>query len=60
MEKNMFIKQLCPYGVVCPCPGDIYMYVTIIFKHIKPLHQSKPNFMLSIVRKCINGQGHMT
>ena len=23
-----------PQGVVCPCPGAIYMYITIIIKHL--------------------------
>ena len=26
-------EKHCPQGFVCPCPGDIYMYITIIFKH---------------------------
>ena len=30
----MFMKKFCPQGVVCPCPGAIYMYMTIIFKHL--------------------------
>ena len=29
----MFMKRFCPQGVVCPCPGAINMYMTIIFKH---------------------------
>ena len=30
--KFMLMKQKCPQGVVCPCPGAIYMYMTIISK----------------------------
>ena len=49
------MKKVCPQGVVCPCPRAIYMYMTMIFKHnlssLKPLGQSRPNFMWSIVRK---------
>ena len=29
----MFTKTFWPQGVVCPCTGAIYMYMTIIFKH---------------------------
>ena len=51
----MFMKKFCPQGVVCPWPGAIYMYMTIIpnisSKDEKLLGQSKPNFMWSIVRK---------
>ena len=32
--KKMFMKKNCPQRVVCPCPGAIYMYMTIIFKHL--------------------------
>ena len=32
--RFMFMKTFCPQGVVCPCPGAIYMYMTIIFKHL--------------------------
>ena len=32
----MFMKNFCPQGVVCPCPGAIYMYIymTIIFEDL--------------------------
>ena len=33
-RKFMFMKNICPQGVVCPCPGAIYMYINIIFKHL--------------------------
>ena len=29
----MFTKTFWPQGVICPCTGAIYMYMTIIFKH---------------------------
>ena len=29
----MFTKTFRPQGVICPCTGAIYMYMTIIFKH---------------------------
>ena len=50
-------------GVCLPPPrGNIHVYYSDIQRSssLKPLGQSKPNFMRSIVRKCINGQGHMT
>ena len=33
-RKFMFMKIFWAQGVVCPCPGAIYMYMTIIFKHL--------------------------
>ena len=34
MDKGfMFKKIFWAQGVVCPCPGAIYMYMTIILKH---------------------------
>ena len=34
MDRILMVmeKKNCPQGVVCPCPGAIYMYMTIIFK----------------------------
>ena len=32
-RKFMFMKIFWAQGVVCPCPGAIYMYMAIIFKH---------------------------
>ena len=33
-RRFMVLEKNCPQGVVCPCPGAIYMYMTIIFKHL--------------------------
>ena len=33
-RKCMFMKIFWAQGAVCPCPGAIYMYMTIIFKHL--------------------------
>ena len=48
----LLMKKIWPQGVVCPCPGAIY------FNHhfqtsspLKPLGQSKPNFMWSLLGK---------
>ena len=30
----MLMKIFWVQGVVCPCPGAIYMYMTIIFKYL--------------------------
>ena len=53
MDKRfMVMTRNCPQRVVCPWPGAIHMYMTIIFKHtLKQLGQSKPNIKWSIVRK---------
>ena len=32
--RFMVMKKKCPQGVVCPFPGAIYMYMTIIFIHL--------------------------
>ena len=48
-RRFMFMKNNVLRGVVCLCPGAIYMYMTIIFK--QPLGQSNSNFMWSIVKK---------
>ena len=29
----MILKKIGPQGLICPHPGAIYMYITIIFKH---------------------------
>ena len=52
-RRFMFTKIFWAQSVVCPCPGAIYMCMTIIFKSssLKPLGQSKPNFMWSTLRK---------
>ena len=46
-------EKVCPQGVVCPCPGAIYVYDRNIqtSSSLKRLGQSEPNFMWSIVRK---------
>ena len=33
-RRFMFMKILSAQRVVCPCPGAIYMCMTIIFKHL--------------------------
>ena len=33
-RRFMFMKIFLPLGVVCPCPGAIYMYMTKIFKDL--------------------------
>ena len=69
MDRRLILmKNFSPWAVVCPCPGAIYMYISIIMKNLpplKPLGQSKPNFIWSILGKgerkfYINGQDHMT
>ena len=33
-KRFMFMKIFWAQRVVCPCPGAIYMCMTIIFKHL--------------------------
>ena len=33
-RKFMFMKIFWAQGSVCPCPGAIYMYITVIFKDL--------------------------
>ena len=50
----LLMKRHWLQGVVCPCPGAIYMYITIITKFpssLKSLCQSNPNFMWSLLGK---------
>ena len=64
--ENLCLEK-CPQGACLPPPlGYMHIYDhNIQTSSLKPLGQSKPNFMWSIVRKGgvkvnINGQGHMT
>ena len=33
-QKIYGYEKNCLQGVVCPCPLAMYMYMTIIFKHV--------------------------
>ena len=63
----LLMKKIWPQGVVCPCPGAIYLYMTTIFKHL--LHWTawpiKAKFYVEPpweggTKVYINGPGHMT
>ena len=64
----MFMKKkLSPGGCLSLPWGYIHVYDHNVqtSSPLKPLGQSKPNFMWRIIKKgamnvCINGQGHMT
>ena len=67
----MFLKRNLRQADVCPClsPGAIYMYMTIIFKHLSEtpwpisakFHVQPPHAPREgITKVCINGLGHMT
>ena len=69
MDRRLMLKEnFSPWGVVCPCPGAIYMYMTIIFKHIFFSEIAKPiKAKLHVehpwevgMKVYLNGQGHMT
>ena len=49
----VFMNTYWPQWVVFPCPGAIYMYDDhhIQRSFLKPLSQSKPNFIGSLYRK---------
>ena len=59
-RRLMFMENFWPLGVVCPCPGAIYMYISIIFihLHLTKLHVEHP--WEGGKKVYINGQGHMT
>ena len=44
----MLMENFSPWGVVCPCPGAIYVYFhnNETSSPLKPLGQSKPNFII--------------
>ena len=46
-RRFMVMKKNCPQGVVCPCPGAIYMYMTIIFKDLLLNHLANQSQTLS-------------
>ena len=52
-RRLMLMENFSPLGVVCPCPGAIiHVYDhNIQTSSLKPLGQSKPNFMWSILGK---------
>ena len=65
MDRRLtLMKNFSPWGVVCPCPGAIYTYISKIIKHLLPLNR------LAILHMehpweggkqvYINDQGHMT
>ena len=64
----MILKKIGPQELMCPPPrGNIHVYFHNIqtSSPLKPLGQSKPNFMQSIYRMgetnvYINNLGHMT
>ena len=67
-RRLMLMENFSPWRVVCPCPGAIYMYMTIIFKQLffsetaqpikAKLHMEHP--WEGGMKVYINGQGHMT
>ena len=61
------MKKIWPQGVVCPCPGAIYLYMTTIFKYLlhwnRLANQSQILCGASLGRgneSLYNGPGHMT
>ena len=63
----MFMEKFWSLGVVCPCHGAIYMYISIILKHLllwnRLANRSQTLCGASLGRGkkvYINGPGHMT
>ena len=66
-RRLMLMENFSPWGVVCPCPGAIYMYMTIIFKHLLLWNARPIKAKLHVehpweggMKVYINGQGHLT
>ena len=63
-RRLMLMENFSPWGVVCPCPGAIYMYITKIFfsetaRPVKAkLHVEHP--WEGEMKVYTNGQGHLT
>ena len=72
MQQRTKLKNNCVYekisqGVVCPCPGGKYMYVTIISSHLLSCNRLANQSQISCgtsweggKKVYINGSGHMT
>ena len=66
-RRFMFMKIFWAQGVVCPCPGAIYTYMTK-YSNIFFSETARPiKAKLKVghpyeegMKVCINGQGHMT
>ena len=65
-RTKLLMKNNLPKGVVCPCPGVIYMYMANIFKALlikNPMtNQSQLSCEVSLGngKVYINGPGHKT
>ena len=63
----MILTKNGPQGLICPHPGAIYMYISIIFKHLSSETTSpiKAKFYVKhlkdgVINVYINNPGHMT
>ena len=59
-RRFIFMKKNVPRGVVCPCPGAMYMHMTIIFKHLllgnRLANQSQTGHMTKMAAMAINSE----
>ena len=61
MAIFIFMKTLRPGWLSAPAWGDIYMYMTIIFKHLSATAWPiKAKLRGRGTKVCINGQGNLT
>ena len=63
----MILTKNGPQGLICPHPGAIYMYISIIFKHLisETTWPIKAKFYVKhlkdgVINVYINNPGHMT
>ena len=63
----MMLTKNGPQGLICPHPGAIYMYISIIFKHLSSeiTRPIKAKFYVKhlkdgVINVYINNPGHMT
>ena len=54
-RRLMLMENFSPWWVVCPCPGAICMYISIIISKLYVEHPWEGG-----KKVYINGQGHMT
>ena len=56
----MILKKIGPQGLICPHPGAIYMYITIIFKHLLKAKLYVKNLWNGGINVYINYLVHVT
>ena len=67
LQKSFSLTKNGPQGLICPHPGAIYMYISIIFKHLssETTWPIKAKFYVKhlkdgVINVYIDNPGHMT